>query len=89
MTSLSLIPPTAECSTRIATSSVDSLSRADDRLEGALHVGFDDDRQFLATPEAISENICSRVPRPPAAARRVAPPALPEIGNLAGPALVL
>ena len=43
----------------------------------------------FATPAAICENICSSVPRAAGRRRGVAPPALPEIGDLARPALVL
>ena len=70
MMSLSLMPPTAACSTRTATSSVaELLERGDDRLERALHVGLDDDRRApWRRRRATCANICSSVPRAPAAA---------------------
>ena len=69
ITSLSLIPPTAACSTRTDTSLVESFSieptiassepcTSDLTMTGSS----------LATPAAIRENICSSVPRAPEAA---------------------
>ncbi len=65
------------------------FERADDRLERALDVGFDDDRQFLgAAGGDLREHLLERA----AAAgggRLLAPAALAEIGDLARAAFVL
>ena len=89
ITSLSLMPPTAECSTRIDTSLVDDLfERADDRLERALHIRFDDDRQFFRDAgRDLREHLLEGAARA-GCGSRVAPAALTEIGDVARAALV-
>ena len=90
ITSLSVMPPTAECKTRTATSSVEIFS-SEPTIASSEPCTSDltTTGSSLAMPAAICENICSSVPRAPAVATCVAPPALAEIGDLAGPALVV
>ena len=67
----------------------DPFERADDRLDRALHVALDDDRQFLGgAGRDLREHLLERA-APAGRRRRVAPAALAEIGDLARPALVL
>ena len=67
----------------------DPSERADDRLDRALHVALDDDRQFLGRAgRDFREHLFERA-APAGRRRRVAPAALAEIGDLARPRLVL
>ena len=67
----------------------DPFERADDRLDRALHVALDDDRQFLGgAGRDLREHLFERA-APAGRRRRVAPAALAEIGDLARPRLVL
>ena len=91
MTSVSLMPPTAgvqHAHRHLVGRQL--LRRADDRLERALHVGLDDDRQLLAPRRRRSARTSARAcrghRRPPPRSRAAA---LAELGDLARAALVL